>query len=71
MSEWQVMDSAPKDKLILGYSEKDALYAVIYWDEDLIKVGAPSCWAFTNSFATDAFEPTHWMLLPEIPRKSI
>lgn len=68
MSEWQPIETAPKDgSRILGWAKSkngsDDLRLVIFWDQTSPE-GARWIVAF-NAFWH--FEPTHWMPLPEPP----
>jgi len=63
MTEWQTIETAPRDGLsVLGYANGEM--AVIYWwyedswQIDVAKICASeSCWW-----------PTHWMPLPKPPK---
>jgi hypothetical protein len=59
MSEWQPIETAPKDRTILLWVPYDA-WQVCAWDE-LHKE-----WVSTGGLSFDAV-PTHWMPLPEPP----
>lgn len=61
MSDWQPMESAPKDGThILAFTEFGVL--IIHWmKEDYFRDGAEASWF-------PARRPTHWMPLPEPPR---
>ena len=64
--EWQPIETAPKDKLILGCVDGEVRF---------IKYGKTShlpwrgfCLADQGAEDFDICEPTHWMPLPEPPK---
>ena len=60
MSEWQPIETAPKDELLLGYA--DGMMRLVMWEGGAwVQVGA--------TIEEGWFEPTHWMPLPEPPQK--
>ena len=75
MSEWQKIETAPKDgSLILG-SDCERTVAM-WWDPDR-EPGYP--WAFVGEFLGKAqdnawrdgsYGPTHWMPLPQPPKEA-
>jgi hypothetical protein len=56
MSEWQPIESAPKDKHILGCHAGFGYVVVVYWKNG----------HFTDG-AFPLIEVTHWMPLPDPP----
>ena len=59
--EWQPIETAPKDRMILGFWNQDGFptYELIMWDR------REEAWWDVGLFAP--FEATHWMPLPEPP----
>lgn len=74
MSEWQPIETAPKDKTLLLYGRqvggsKDDLAG---WDGNIVASGywdgIDGSWCVTGSTWRGPFiGPTHWMPLPEPP----
>ena len=63
MSEWQPIETAPKDcTQILGFENGDQ--AVIFWMQLDVNVGR---WAVACVHDDQGFYPTHWMPLPPEP----
>lgn len=61
MSEWQPIETAPKDITVLA-TDGTALYLVLWQDGEWVDIGDGSGW-------TDDVEPlSHWMPLPALPR---
>lgn len=66
MSQWQPVESAPKDgTLILAFLPESALMKIVFarWDDEF------ACWyddKGESAFPIDV-EVTHWMPLPEPP----
>jgi hypothetical protein len=59
-SEWQHLDTAPKDgTIILGWSDMWNEYHLIRWDK------SEGCWCEGSWCFTDP--PVHWMPLPAPP----
>lgn len=56
-SDWQPIETAPKDKMLLGY--EDGAMRLIFWERGWVQVGA--------TIERGWFEPTHWMPLPPAP----
>ena len=65
MSEWQPIETAPKDKTdILVLSEGRVVEA--YWEGSRSR----GYWdSFFQSYESESLEPTHWMPLPAPPNK--
>lgn len=70
MSDWQPIETAPKDgtpiKLLIPYSpeifpESDCTDRGFWSAED-------SCFRFDGDDGPDDIQPTHWMPLPEPPQ---
>lgn len=60
MTEWQPIETAPKDDLLLGYAE--GMMRLVMWENGAwVQVGA--------TIEKGWFEPTHWMPLPEPPKE--
>lgn len=58
MTEWQPIETAPKDELILGWA--DGMVRLVLWEgEEWTQVGA--------TFQVGWFQPTHWHPLPPLP----
>ena len=67
MSDWQPIETAPKDiELILLYQDGYGVRAG-YWDDVTSDV---PCWfaAETQLITAGKFRPTHWMPLPAAPK---
>lgn len=66
MSEWQPIETAPKDGTeVLGFSDMENIGAGYYFDFILFWKGK---WR-TSSFLEEVYV-THWMPLPEPPKES-
>lgn len=67
MSEWQPIETAPKDgpfTEILVYSTKHEIYEIIGW----VRYDNGSCWLNGSEIEMDASHFTHWMPLPKPPK---
>lgn len=77
MSEWQPIDTAPKDGTFILAVVKGFVPAVAQWTKDFRAEGAfeflePGMFAEESHWTemleqTDPWRPTHWMHLPEQP----
>lgn len=72
MSDWQLIDSAPKDGSSILVSDGSSM-AVAKWDE--VSMGGREGWQVsfinTDGMWTEFEEfdnPTHWMSLPGLPK---
>lgn len=66
MSEWQPIDTAPKDGSDILVVSESAEFKIIFWSED---DGEDGCWCDPLYFIGEETETlTHWMPLPEPPR---
>ena len=64
MTEWQPIETAPKDGTrVLAWEYP--YYTVVFWDDDEEEPYTP-CWKI--SYGGDIMDPTHWMPLPEPPK---
>lgn len=66
MSEWQPIDTAPKDGTTILAVDGDVI-AVVWWSVAC----DPAQWRDFGGLGAggiDPFEPTHWMPLPEAPK---
>jgi len=67
MAKWKTIDTAPKDKPVLIYSETGGVISAIRLlaenDEWLWYVGESG-----RNGGVTMFEPTHYMLLPKPPK---
>ena len=65
MSEWQPIETAPKDgSEILAFARGNRdFYGVAQWAEAQAAFNSVAGW-----FWTFAIRPTHWMPLPEPPK---
>lgn len=60
--EWQPIETAPKDKLLLGYAE--GMMRLVMWENGgWLQVGA--------TIEQGWFKPTHWMPLPDPPKQRL
>lgn len=59
MSEWQNIETAPKDEMILAYA--DGMMRLLIWDGRWLQVGA--------RIEPGWFMPTHWQPLPPPPQE--
>lgn len=72
MSEWQPIETAPKDRSILLWVDGECSKG--QWNNDqYAKKPRPFWHAFYEDMALGrlwmrAHQPTHWMKLPEVPR---
>jgi hypothetical protein len=65
MTEWQPIETAPKDgSLILSWDNPYMI--VVSWDTDPRDEGG-QCWKI--NYSGDWMTPTHWMPLPAPPKK--
>lgn len=64
MSEWQPIETAPKDRAVLAWSIDffASVIEIVWWEED--NSDGPG-WALGDSGFRCT--PTHWMPLPEPP----
>jgi hypothetical protein len=60
VSEWQTMDTAPKDEIIVLLVNGSA--RVCFWDESL------GAWKITRAHQVTARNPSHWLRIPEPPQ---
>lgn len=58
MSEWQPIETAPMDEMILGHA--DGMIRLLIWEDRWMQVGA--------KIESGWFEPEEWMPLPEPPK---
>jgi hypothetical protein len=57
--EWQPIETAPRDDLLLGYAE--GMMRLVMWENGgWLQVGA--------TIEQGWFKPTHWMPLPDPPK---
>ena len=63
MSDWQPIETAPREGHILIFAPPDIIYVVEcgQWD------GQPDWWTEARGEQYEQFEATHWMPLPEPP----
>ena len=70
MSEWQPIETAPKDgTCFIGYFyqvESGPFYQIIGWDIYAEKAGQNPSWKNSCNESWEGF--THWMLLPNMPK---
>jgi hypothetical protein len=67
MSDWQPIDSAPKDGTeILGHN--DGVYAIVSWQTHRTMTGIYGNWADRAGYLESYERPTHWQPLPEPPK---
>lgn len=57
MSEWQPIETAPKNAMILGHA--DGMVRLVLWESGWAQVGV--------TIEIGWFEPTEWMPLPSLP----
>ena len=64
--EWQPIETAPKDKEILLYSDSDG-YGISGWNEEHQR------WYVYNHYEEQLylFPATHWMPLPDPPKEAV
>jgi len=74
MSEWQPIETAPRNHIILAGRfgrERAPTHAVVLWDDDPKMAGGPEYpWGVASLDASQAHHKdffTHWMPLPEPP----
>lgn len=73
MSEWQPIETAPKDgtRVLVSLwawddpATGDRLTEIVYWGGDDWRNGYPDD---VDAFANTVNPPTHWMPLPEPPK---
>jgi hypothetical protein len=75
MSEWQPIETAPKDGKILAWCPQRGVCAPAYWNEDKYAKNPRPYWThwgerMCGTLATRKDQPTHWMPLPEPPEVS-
>jgi hypothetical protein len=58
MSDWKPIETAPKSGNLLGWTPRWEYPRVVYWLENQWETMLDHC------------EPTHWMPLPEPPKKT-
>lgn len=65
MSEWQPIETAPKDEntYVLACRAGSKIPAVLGWDGD----GEEGHWYWFNGVFREDVIPTHWMPLPDPP----
>ena len=64
MSEWQPIETAPKDGRESLCWTKECGQVVLYWDD--FNHDEPR---WSNGFDDDQITPTHWMPLPKPPQE--
>jgi hypothetical protein len=70
MSDWQPIETAPKDgSNILGWSKEFGLqilhYGLTEWEDG----STEEAWLFFSDFQTWPSNPTHWVAIPKQPTK--
>lgn len=66
MSEWQSIETAPKDGTRILAASDGHVFGVIAWGGK-----RPPCWKSRAAFGESLWgSPTHWMPLPEPPHAS-
>jgi len=70
--EWKLIDTAPKDKRILGctwHPELPHLYApkMIVWAAYHPNSSGKTCWRDSEICGNKMERVTHWMPLPDVP----
>lgn len=70
MSEWQPIETAPKNTRVLGALQSGRIEIVRWFDDKYNKKPRP-CWRWYTGYITGEREdqPTHWMPLPEAPAR--
>ena len=65
MSEWQPIETAPKESNILGWNKNDGVlvYRAFHYGSNNKFAG----WFAVYDHEGDAEQPTHWMPLPPPP----
>lgn len=67
MSEWQPIETAPKDMAILVNCRSAQGVKIVHWIMDE-RYEAGGVWGLTDHRLQVAYKPTHWMPLLEAPR---
>ncbi len=63
MSEWQPIETAPRDGTeVLTFGKHGT--SVLFWDDEY---AAEKCWREKSAWLALRDEPTHWMPLPPAP----
>jgi hypothetical protein len=67
MSQWQAIETAPKDRLILAVDH--GIIRMVHWDSNQFAKNPRPFWTWWSNSKTCErnFQPTHWMPLPEPP----
>ncbi len=67
MTDWQPIETAPKDGTDILVCEPGYVMAIVSWHPVKTKKAAryPGYWA--NLLGSNWYYPTHWMPLPEQP----
>lgn len=79
MSEWQPIETAPKDGTVIhvwaeGYEWPEAVRWEKYDPDDAEEIGQEGYWTYAEPIMADVFDNcgedlwTHWMPLPEPPK---
>lgn len=67
MSEWQPIETAPKDgSSVLTFSPNDGYPLIVFWQDEMWLID----WDHDRAYGLEPDDkPTHWMPLPEPPNR--
>lgn len=64
--KWQPIETAPKDGTIILVADKGVYVArIAQWDKGMLRSGG----GWLDAWNSDNVEPTHWMPLPDVPKR--
>ncbi len=68
MSEWQPIETSPKDGTDVLVYEPGYVVAILHWHTVKTKTAASYPGYWTDGDGLNWYKPTHWMPLPEPPK---